>query len=167
MGSEFTVKLPITRSYPSHHRARVNRLGNELENNTLYSTRVLIVEDDVDSLEMLKLVLESSGAVVTSVDRTQKAVEELTRHQFDVIISDLGLPEMDGHDLIREVRGPLGLDAVHLPAIALSGYAAEEDRQRSLASGFQLHLQKPLDISTLASTIKELLDQRDESPARG
>ena len=132
------------------------------DDNTLNMTRVLIVEDDVDSLEMLRLVLENSGAHVTSVDRSQKAVEELRRNKFDVMISDLGLPGMDGHDLIREVRGPLGIDAFQLPAIALSGYVSEEDRHRSLSNGFQLHLQKPLDVSTIAATVKDLLKQTEQ-----
>jgi CheY-like chemotaxis protein len=116
---------------------------------------------------MLRLVLESSGAHVTSVDRSQKAVEELGKNKFDVMISDLGLPGMDGHDLIREVRGQLGIDADQLPAIALSGYVADDDRHRSLSNGFQMHLQKPLDISTLASTIRSLLDQTNRKNSTG
>jgi CheY-like chemotaxis protein len=75
------------------------------------------------------------------------------------MISDLGLPGMDGYDLIREVRAGLGIDERSLPAIALSGYVAEDDRDRSLMNGFQLHLQKPLDIATLAPTVKSLIDR--------
>ena len=128
---------------------------------------MLIVEDDLDSLELLKVVLESSGAEVKAVDRSQKAVEELSKNRFDLMISDLGLPEMDGHDLIREVRGELGIDAEELPAIALSGYVAEDDRHRSLSNGFQLHLQKPLDISTLAGTISDLLKRQKSEKLAG
>ena len=158
-GATFTITLPLIKSFVAQHRNSFQSLAPDRENVPLEKTKVLIVEDDIDSLEMLRLVLENSGAEVTSVDRSQKAVEELGRNKFDVIISDLGLPGMDGNDLIREIRGRLGIDAIDLPAIALSGYVAEDDRHRSLSNGFQLHLQKPLDVSTLASTIRQLLDQ--------
>ena len=158
-GSTFTVTLPLTKSIIAPFRNMHQMMRSAKESAPLEHTRVLIVEDDVDSLEMLRLVLESSGAEVTPVDRSQKAVKVLAEKQFDVMISDLGLPGMDGHDLIREIRGPLGIDADQLPAIALSGYVAEDDRHRSLSNGFQMHLQKPLDVSTLAYTVRQLLDQ--------
>jgi PAS domain S-box-containing protein len=158
-GSTFTVSLPLDthmskQSIPSqNHTVRIDS-----DATLLVQKRILIVEDDADSLEMLRLVLENYGAVVIPVDHSRKAVEELGRSKFDLMISDLGLPEMDGFDLIHEVRNSLGLVPSMLPAIALSGYVAEDDRHRSLSSGFQLHLQKPLDISTIAITIKSLLE---------
>jgi len=166
-GATFRVTLPLMKSYTSSFRSSFPADFKDEKEVPLDQMKVLIVEDDVDSLEMLRLVLENSGAVVTSVDRSQKAVDELARNKFDVMISDLGLPGMDGHDLIREIRGSLGIDADQLPAIALSGYAADDDRHRSLSNGFQMHLQKPLDVSTLASTIRKLLDQTNRSqPAK-
>jgi CheY-like chemotaxis protein len=160
LGAVFTVSLPLNRNVVRQYFSkRKPGSDSEAESNLLRKTRILIVEDDVDSLEMLRLVLENSGAEVTPVDRSQKAVDELSRNSFDLIISDLGLPGMDGYDLIQEVRGGLGIDPKRLPAIALSGYVAEDDRHRSLSNGFQMHLQKPLDVSTLASTVKALLDE--------
>ena len=158
-GATFSIRLPLMKSFAAPYRNSFASLSPDRQNAPLNRTRVLIVEDDHDSLEMLRLVLENSGAEVTSVDRSQKAVDELGRNKFDVMISDLGLPGMDGHDLIREIRGPLGIDATELPAIALSGYVAEDDRHRSLSNGFQMHLHQPLDVSTLAATIRELLDR--------
>jgi PAS domain S-box-containing protein len=162
-GSTFTVSLPLNshmskQSIPSQSQT----VRADTDATLLVQKRILIVEDDADSLEMLRLVLENYGAVVIPVDRSHKAVEELGRSKFDLMISDLGLPEMDGFDLISEVRNGLGLVPSMLPAIALSGYVAEDDRHRSLSSGFQLHLQKPLDISTIALTIKSLLEISDE-----
>ena len=159
-GSTFTVSIPLN-SHMNRQSApsRIQTIGAEADEALLEQKRILIVEDDADSLEMLRLVLENYGAVVIPVDRSRKAVEELGRSKFDLIISDLGLPEMDGFDLIHEVRNSLGLVPSMLPAIALSGYVAEDDRHRSLSSGFQLHLQKPLDISTIAITIKSLLER--------
>jgi len=159
-GSTFAVRIPLMKSIQTPSRnLRGDHFDSDFEEAKLDNTRVLIVEDDLDSQEMLRLVLETSGAQVVSVDRSQKAVEALARTKFDVMISDLGLPGMNGHDLIREIRGKLGIDAETLPAIALSGYVAEDDRNRSLSNGFQLHLQKPLDVTTLASTIKSLLEK--------
>ena len=166
-GAKFSVILPLSTNSNASNRPGSGALGQCSTDVRLEKTKVLIVEDDLDSLELLKVVLESSGAEVKAVDRSQKAVEELSKNRFDLMISDLGLPEMDGHDLIREVRGELGIDAEELPAIALSGYVAEDDRHRSLSNGFQLHLQKPLDISTLAGTISDLLKRQKSEKLAG
>ena len=166
-GAKFSVILPLSTNSNASNRPGSGALGQCSTDVRLEKTKVLIVEDDLDSLELLKVVLESSGAEVKAVDRSQKAVEELSKNRFGLMISDLGLPEMDGHDLIREVRGELGIDAEELPAIALSGYVAEDDRHRSLSNGFQLHLQKPLDISTLAGTISDLLKRQKSEKLAG
>ena len=161
-GSKFIVTLPLMRAFPS---ARLNGAiqhspWTKLDAEMLSDTSILIVEDDLDSLEMLRVSLESAGARVESVDRSRKAVDALRKNpQFDVIISDLALPEMDGYDLIREIRGGLSIPPEQLPAIALSGYASDEDRARSIANGFQLHLQKPLDITTLPKTIRGVINK--------
>jgi CheY-like chemotaxis protein len=158
-GSTFIVELPLVKVFSPARMPGTSTSSNMFEPR-LERLRVLIVEDDQDSLEMLRLVLEKHGADVTSVDRGQAAVKELYSGGFDLIISDLGLPGMDGFDLIREIRGKLGIDAERMPAIALSGYVAEDDRHRSLSNGFQLHLQKPLDVSTLANAVKSLLERK-------
>jgi PAS domain S-box-containing protein len=159
-GSTFVVILPLMRAFLSSTRNEHPSadLRSNAEAQLLYNTNILIVEDDVDSLEMLRVSLESAGARVQSVDRSRKAVDVLSKDRgFDVMISDLGLPEMDGYDLIREIRGGLAIPPEQLPAIALSGYASDEDRERSLANGFQLHLQKPLDISMLPDVIRSVI----------
>jgi CheY-like chemotaxis protein len=161
-GSTFVVTLPLMRAFPS---ARLNgsiqhSTWTSIDAEMLSDTSILIVEDDLDSLEMLRVSLESAGARVESVDRSRKAVDALRKNpRFDVIISDLALPEMDGYDLIREIRGGLSIPPEQLPAIALSGYASDEDRARSIANGFQLHLQKPLDITTLPKTIRGVINK--------
>jgi CheY-like chemotaxis protein len=158
-GSTFVVELPLVKIFSPACVSGMAAARNLFEP-SLERLRVLIVEDDEDSLEMLRLVLEQHGADVTSVDRGQAAVEVLNAGGFDLIISDLGLPGMNGFDLIREIRGKLGIDAERMPAIALSGYVAEDDRHRSLSDGFQLHLQKPLDVSTLAESVRSLLNRK-------
>jgi PAS domain S-box-containing protein len=161
-GSTFVVELPLVKVFsPARMSGTTN--ARDMFDQGLDNLRVLIVEDDQDSLEMLRIVLEKHGADVTSVDRGQAAVEVLNSGGFDLIISDLGLPGMDGFDLIREIREKLGIDAQQMPAIALSGYVAEHDRHRSLSNGFQLHLQKPLDVSTLADSVRSVLDRMKQS----
>jgi PAS domain S-box-containing protein len=160
-GSTFTVTLPLAHTfdivYSDVHGSNSLDGWKDFDEKVLADTNLLIVEDDIDSLELLRISLESSGAAVTSVDRSSKAIDELKSRKFDLMISDLGLPEIDGYDLIRQIRDNLRIAPNELPAVALSGYASDEDRNRSLAHGFQLHLQKPLDISTLPRTIRELI----------
>ena len=161
-GSTFTVTLPLMRTYtaPTRGESTPPSLRANAEAQLLLDTTILIVEDDIDSLEMLRVSLESAGAHVESVDRSRKAVDVLRNGRgFDVMISDLGLPEMDGYDLIREIRGGLAISPEQLPAIALSGYASDDDRARSLANGFQLHLEKPLDISMLPDAIRRVINK--------
>ena len=161
-GSTFTVTLPLMRTYtaPTRVESTPPSLRANAEAQLLLDTTILIVEDDIDSLEMLRVSLESAGAHVESVDRSRKAVDVLRNGRgFDVMISDLGLPEMDGYDLIREIRGGLAISPEQLPAIALSGYASDDDRARSLANGFQLHLEKPLDISMLPDAIRRVINK--------
>ena len=84
-----------------------------------------------------------------------------------MLISDLGMPEMDGYDLINAVRHELGIGPTELPALALSGYSGADDRERSLTCGFQVHLAKPLEMSALLSTIVGLLPDRSMAGSTG
>jgi CheY-like chemotaxis protein len=106
---------------------------------------------------MLRMTLERGGANVTGVTSTSEAIEALDSGSYDLLISDLGMPEMDGYDLINFVRNELRRGPETLPAVALSGYASADDRERSLASGFQLHLAKPLEMTTLLAELVSLL----------
>ena len=115
--------------------------------------RVLIVDDDVDFLESLEVALGERGAVVKTATSVQTALAAMESSPPDVLISDLGMPEEDGYALIRAVRArfPAGL-----PAIALTAYAADHDRERSLAAGYQRHVGKPADPTAIIQAIAEL-----------
>jgi CheY-like chemotaxis protein len=119
---------------------------------------VLAVEDQVDMLESLRRMLEEHGAIVTPVTSGDAALEILRDQagDFDVLISDLGMPRMDGYELIRRVRNELGLDPQRLPAVALTAYAREEDRNRALQAGFQGHLSKPYHVGQLVAVLNQL-----------
>jgi CheY-like chemotaxis protein len=129
---------------------------------SLEGVRVLCVEDDADSLAILRRVLTGFGAKVIEANRASTALELLAASEPDIMISDLGMPVMDGFALIREIRAS-GHSPQQLPAIALTAFARPEDRRRCLLAGFQVHLSKPVDPHELTSTVLSLVGR----PAHG
>jgi CheY-like chemotaxis protein len=128
---------------------------------SLEGVRVLCVEDDPDSLTILRRVLTGFGATVIEATRASVALDLLTTSKPDIVISDLGMPVMDGFALIREIRAK-GHSFQDLPAIALTAFARPDDRRRCLLAGFQVHLSKPVAPNELASTVLSLVSR----PAR-
>ena len=132
------------------------RLDPEIEPAArLEGIRVLAVEDQPDMLESLRRTLEDHGATVTAVPTGRVAFDLLRERprDFDVCVSDIGMPDMDGYELLRKVRGELGLSAAQLPAVAITAYARDEDRLRALRAGFQAHVVKPYQVSHLLKTL--------------
>jgi CheY-like chemotaxis protein len=120
---------------------------------------IVLVEDDVDTLDFLARYLTSCGAHVTAATTAAEALASLPRSKADILVSDIGLPEMDGYDLIHRVR-------TSNPPIALTAYARPEDRARSFRAGFQAHLAKPIEAPELAAAISRLVGRSDsQSPA--
>ncbi len=115
----------------------------------LHGLRVLLVDDDPETLDMLKFLLAQCGAEVTTATSVREAVRALEHSRINVLVSDLAMPDEDGYDLIRQVRKRAG----NMPAIALSAYAGSDDRERALAAGFQLHLAKPIAPAELVSAL--------------
>ncbi len=164
-GTTMTVSLPLmivhrTQDGPvSREQPLVDRHPPGAEAMPrLDGIRVLAVDDEPDSLELLRAVLEGAGAEVRTAASARDALERLRSVVPDVLIADIGMPGMDGLALIREVRqaeGPLR----HVPAAALTAYARSPDRIASLSSGFQMHLVKPIDPVELAVTVAALSAQ--------
>ena len=121
-------------------------------------TRVLLVEDSVDVLYVLQLELEWMGYAVVAAADANSALEQALSNRPDIIVSDLGMPGVDGFEFIRRVRATPNL--AFIPAIALTGTALERDIQQALASGFTAYLVKPVDASDLAKKIDELASRR-------
>jgi CheY-like chemotaxis protein len=140
---------------PSQSHLNASGLSND-DNLELSGTRILAVDDDTDSREMLEMVLRSQGAEVTSVSCVDDALTILNGNgwQPHIVVSDLGMPERDGYDLIREIRS--GSSTKGLPAIAITGYAGNEEVKRVLEAGFQMHLTKPVNWRELIDSIIEL-----------
>jgi len=116
----------------------------------LHGLRVLVVDDDPETLDMLKFLLTQCGAEVTTATSVREAVQVLEHSRINVLVSDLAMPDEDGYDLIRQVRKRA---RGNMPAIALSAYTGSEDRERALAAGFQLHLAKPIAPAELVSAL--------------
>ena len=116
--------------------------------------RALVVDDVSDVTEMLSVLLSHAGYEVVTALSAHGALEAVHKERFDVIISDIGMPEMNGYQLAREIRALPGYDTV--PMIAVTGYSMFDDRERSLNAGFSAHLTKPIEPRALLDLIETL-----------
>jgi signal transduction histidine kinase/CheY-like chemotaxis protein len=128
----------------------------------LKGIKVLVVEDEDDAREMLGLMLRQLGAEVCMAASAQEARNLLTQWYPHVMVSDIGMPDEDGYALINQIRALESEQGPNLPAVALTGYAGEEDRSRLLAAGFQLYFPKPVEIDELANAVASLVGQAEK-----
>ena len=156
-GATFTLRLPLAaqRATFASRPAATQETKSKLN-----GLRVLLVEDEPDAREMLALTLRDSGANVQAVDSVQQALIDLKTFKPDVLLSDIGLPIESGYDLIEKVRA-LSSSASRIPAVALTAFATEKDRERALTSGFQMHLSKPVEPHALIQAIHQLVNGKD------
>lgn len=159
-GATFRVRLPERPEQSQRPRRELRRsLANELvvEAQALAGMRLLAVEDQPDMLEYLRRLLEEQGAEVVMAGSATDALallDESGHERFDAMLTDIGMPGMDGYGLIRTIRENMGLDAAMLPAIAVTALARADDRNRALASGFQEHLAKPYSVAQLVTAVR-------------
>ena len=125
---------------------------------SLDSLHVLVVDDLIDTRELLEFVLEGYGAEVLAVASARSAIEALMENpgKYDVLISDIGMPEEDGYSLIREVRTLAASAGGEIPAVALTAYAGDKERERAIDAGFQRHIAKPVKPFQLALIVANL-----------
>lgn len=149
-GCNFSVFLPLANAQSE----TTPEPASEPELGKLHGLNVLLVDDSPEVLETLKLLLEMEDAQVMAFDQPVEALRAAEDHRFDLIISDLGMPVMNGHELISALRLlPL---AKNVPAIALTGYGTQSDIQKSRAAGFDKHIGKPVSYDVLIETIETL-----------
>ena len=163
-GATFTVKLPLMAVAPLRKTVEGDKedgsRARSLESErlpTLQGVRVLLVDDEEDARNLLVTILEQYAADVEAVSNMRHAFASIKRAVPDVLISDIGMPEEDGYELIRRLRAAEESRMRELPAVALTAYAGEGDRTLALASGFQLHLAKPVDPEALVAAIHQLV----------
>jgi signal transduction histidine kinase len=153
-GASFTVRLPILDIRKVD--ARQPDLVREGGGPSLRHLKVLVVDDQPDSLDVVSVALMTCGADVRTCSRADEALEETRRWRPDVLIADIAMPGEDGYSLIRKVRALPERDGGHTPAIALTAHARGDDRLLALDAGFDMHVPKPVEPQELASIVASL-----------
>jgi len=152
-GARFRITFPFANARAENEPSTVT---NHETRDDLKGLHLLVVDDDRDSCDLMSFVLQKAGAEVDTANSTREALEKCAQTEFDVVISDIGLPDEDGYAFIRKLRNDSQAASHERPAIALTAYARDEDRQKSLSSGFQSYLSKPVDVKKLIRMIREL-----------
>ncbi|MEH2247686.1 hybrid sensor histidine kinase/response regulator [Nostoc sp.] len=160
-GAIFTVSLPLL---PDDNPSLTDEQNYPefLATNSLPLTgvRVLVVDDDADSRDFITFVLEQDGAFVIAVSSAFEGLQTLAEVKPDVLVSDIGMPDMDGYMLIHQVITWTPEQGGQIPAIALTAFARNDDQQKALKAGFQIHLPKPLNPKELIAAIAKLIERK-------
>jgi CheY-like chemotaxis protein len=146
-GSTFRVHLPLTENRPSKSVAE--------QRTRLRNLRVLVVEDDPDARALIVRILSDAGAQTRDAANAELAIESIKTDTPDILVSDIGMAQLDGYQMIRRLRSS-GYDAARLPAIALTAFSRAQDRDDALSAGFQAHLAKPVRSEALVSAVANL-----------
>jgi PAS domain S-box-containing protein len=171
-GATFTITLPFAgvvttpqepeAVHPTHSDEVLSLDGPP----SLQGLRVLVVDDEQDTRELIQEVLKECGAEVITSNSVADALVAIEQHQPDILISDLGMPDEDGYSLISKIRALPAEEGGLIPAAALTAYARAEDRMRVLRSGFQFHLPKPVDSAELVTVVASLAGRAYKEPAK-
>jgi signal transduction histidine kinase/ActR/RegA family two-component response regulator len=165
-GTMFSVHLPLVAVHRNPHTERLpaasSQAAVEFAAINLAGVKVLIVDDEADARELLRHVLVDCAATVVVAASAAEALLLFEQHRPHVLLSDIGMPNTDGYDLLRRVRLRERDLGGRVPAIALTAFARSEDRTRALRAGFLVHLAKPVDPSELVATIASVLDHTSE-----
>jgi CheY-like chemotaxis protein len=127
---------------------------------SLDGLRVLLVDDNEDSLILTTFLLENTGLQVKTATSVLQALETIKQSKFDILISDIAMPEMDGYSLIRNIREGRICEQREIPAIALTALSSDESRSMALASGFQSYVNKPTEATVLLAEIKRVVSKK-------
>ena len=173
-GATFVVELPLAILHQPLTADRIHpRAGEGVPFDgkpNLGGVRILVVDDEPDTLDTLRAVLEQAGAEVRSAGSAHEALVTLDQWHADVLLCDIGMPQEDGYSLIRKVRALTPERGGYIPAVALTAYARVEDRLKVLSSGFQMHVPKPVEPAELVAimaTMKEWAGRSSEGVERG
>ncbi|MEH2462632.1 PAS domain S-box protein [Nostoc sp.] len=152
-GATFTVMLPLIKIYLNSHESE----QQPDDSPDLNGVKVLLVDDERDTRELIAFILEQCGAVVTQAASAVEALRVMPQFQPNLLLSDIGMPEVDGYMLIRQIRAMSQEMGGTIPAIALTAYAAEVDYQQAIAAGFEQHITKPVEPAKLIRAIANLI----------
>jgi CheY-like chemotaxis protein len=155
-GATFIVQLPVMPTPPEANQDE-QPPGQSLD---MKGVKILVVDDETDTRELVAFILEQQGAQVSAVSSAYEALVALPQVKPDVLLSDIGMPGMDGYMLIQQVRTLAPEQGGQVPAIALTAYAGEMNQQQAIAAGFQKHISKPVEPNTLVQAIASLVNQK-------
>jgi PAS domain S-box-containing protein len=161
-GATFRVRLPLMIVHPEGVESRREHPRSERRDalttlGDLAGVRVLAIDDEEDALTLLRVVLEAAGAEVITVTSPVAALERIEAVKPNALVVDLGMPQMDGFELIRRIRASANPQVRDVPAAALTAFARSEDRTKALRSGFEMHLAKPVDPGELVASVATLI----------
>ena len=158
-GAIFTVRLPL----PSGELRPETLAGagsafkeTQSEQISLEGLQILVVDDETDALDLITVELAQHGAKVTAVTDAEEALKALRQRQFDLLISDIGMPKIDGYDLIRQIRKQETGKDTRIPAVALTAHARIQDRMQAIVAGYSTHIAKPVDATELVTIVASL-----------
>jgi len=129
--------------------------------------RILVVDDEADARTLIRRILEQCRASVTAVGSVDEAFEVLRRERPQLLLSDIGMPEKDGYELLRRVRSLPHGEGGDTPAVAITAFARSEDRRKALLAGFQMHLPKPIEPAELVAIVASQYNAHRRAAARG
>jgi signal transduction histidine kinase/ActR/RegA family two-component response regulator len=157
-GATFTVQLPImTVLHSPYRRERFDPVATTSASNLgavdLSDVKVLVVDDEADARDLLERILADCKAQVRTASSAAEALQLLERYRPHVLISDIGMPDVDGYEFLKRARAIVQAKGEKLPAIALTAFAGSEDRNRALRAGFLLHVSKPVEPLELVATV--------------
>jgi signal transduction histidine kinase/CHASE1-domain containing sensor protein/CheY-like chemotaxis protein len=153
-GATFTIRLPLIEATANARSfAEVDRHKLVRSQQLLSGLNVLLVDDDSDTLTLMATALKRRQANVTAVSSAGEAIQAITRKRPDVLVSDIAMPDEDGYGLIKKIRSLEKGVSENIPAVAITAYAKEEDRERALSAGFQIYLAKPVELTELISVV--------------
>ncbi|MEG5058278.1 PAS domain S-box protein [Microcoleus sp. A2-C5] len=156
LGATFTVMLPLKQRRIKQPQLREERQLAPVNPGILAGLKVLVVDDEPDNREFLVVALQQLGASATAAASAAEAINILQQSPPDILVSDIGMPVEDGYSLIRKVRSSESDKIKRLPAVALTAYASQQDRDRAIAAGYNEHLAKPIDPARFAAVLAQL-----------
>jgi PAS domain S-box-containing protein len=165
-GATFTVRLPVSPIYQvDQTEGRIYPGARDLELpadmvDRLDGIKILVVDDEQDTRDLLKAGLTECGATVIAASSADEAFEVLQKDMPDLLVSDIGMPTQDGYEFIRRVREHSNEQNRRMPAIALTAYARFEDRLKALRAGYQMHVPKPVELAELVAVIASIVERR-------
>jgi CheY-like chemotaxis protein len=174
LGATFTVLLPVAATHPpaaageprlhprAHRAVEVDPAGAAVT--SLDGLRVLVVDDEADARVLIRRVLEGCGALVSDVASAIEGLAEMGAFRPDVLVSDIGMPEVDGYEFIARVRALGEGGGGKIPAVALTAFARSEDRTRALLAGYLVHVSKPVEPSELIATVASVAGRTGYGP---